>query len=180
MLVTRFHEVLCQQHVLYGDETPYRVIESENERTYYWVYSTLKSIATPVVIYDFQESRARCVLKEFLKGFNGYIHCDGFSVYDNLPGILPVRCLAHIRRKLYEAIPKKQRDSDHPAVPVVKEIDKLFALERKWQPLEPEERLAKRQKEMRADFNRVFEMIDDISKAPKSKLAIAVNYARTC
>lgn len=53
----------------------------------------------PVVVYDYQSGRSRAYAEDFLTGYKGYLQCDGYSVYDNIEGIIPIGCWAHSRRK---------------------------------------------------------------------------------
>jgi transposase len=177
LLVDRFHQCLLEEDVAYADETPYRVIRSSNKKTYYWVFSSLKMIEHPVVIYHHDESRSHEVPQQFFKGFGGYLHCDGYSGYDTLPDVLPVRCLAHVRRKFFEAIPQKKGKKESLAAQVVQQMKKLFDLEKKWISLSPDERVMKRRLELRPAFNQVYDLIGTISAVPKSKLEKAVHYA---
>ena len=68
----------------------------------------------------------------FLADFKGFLHSDGYDAYNDLPNITRVGCLAHLRRKFHEAIPK----GDAPVrASKAKEgrnyCDKLFHLEKK-------------------------------------------------
>ncbi len=96
---------MWEEDVAYADETTYRVLNSNKESTFFWVFSNLSDSSTPLVISHHNETRKTAVSQDFLEEFTGYLHCDGYSVY-RLDGILRVRCLAHARRKFYEAIPK--------------------------------------------------------------------------
>lgn len=100
-----------KEDVAYADETTYRVLNSNKESTVFWVFSNLSDSSTPLVISHHNETRKTAVSQDFLKGFTGYLPCDGYSVYSSLDGILPVRCLAHARRKFYETIPKTKTTS---------------------------------------------------------------------
>ncbi len=46
---------------------------------------------------------------EFLSGFKGLLHCDGYSAYGRIEDVVLVCCLAHCRRKFYEAVPTGRR-----------------------------------------------------------------------
>ncbi|NQZ40837.1 MAG: transposase [Moritella sp.] len=69
-----------------------------------WVYRSNEYTAKPVVIYDYQPSRARRCPKAFLMGFSGYLQCDGYSAYEKIDDIIPVGCWAHARRKFHDAL----------------------------------------------------------------------------
>lgn len=46
---------------------------------------------------------------EFLSGFKGLLHCDGYSAYGRIEDVVLVCCLAHCRRKFYEDVPTGRR-----------------------------------------------------------------------
>lgn len=76
-----------------------------------WVYRSNEVSKQPVVIYDYQPGRSRKSLTSFLQGFEGYLQCDGYRVYDNVEGMLPVGCWAHTRRKCDEALRAEKKSS---------------------------------------------------------------------
>jgi transposase len=86
---------------LQADETPVLCQTEEksgrNHKAYLWEYSRPGG----PVVFDFQMSRARSGLAEFLKGFQGKLQSDGYAAYDKLgEGITYVGCLTHARRGL--------------------------------------------------------------------------------
>lgn len=89
------------------DETTIRVQTSEKKgathQGYYWVlYDNLNR----TVLFNYDPSRKKETPQRLLKGYRGYLQCDGFSGYDNfddVDGITLVGCLAHARRKFHEA-----------------------------------------------------------------------------
>ena len=177
LLVQRFQQELNQESIAYADETTYRVLESQQEKNYYWVFSSSLISPRPVVIYHHSESRKREVPANFLGEYQGYLHCDGYAGYDQLSGVSPVRCFAHIRRKFHEASPKTKSDKVHPADRVLQQFKAIFTLEQIWKELTPEERLEKRETELRKLVDQLYELIEDIQAVPKSKLDKAVEYA---
>ncbi len=89
------------------DETTIRVQTSEKKgathQGYYWVlYDNLNR----TVLFTYDPTRKKETPQRLLKGYQGYLQCDGFSGYDNfddVDGITLVGCLAHARRKFHEA-----------------------------------------------------------------------------
>lgn len=57
-----------------------------------WVFHSLRENEKPVVVYHSSLSRARPVIEEVLTGFTGYLHCDDYSAYQNIPRITTVAC----------------------------------------------------------------------------------------
>ncbi len=177
MVAKRFQVYLNQEDILHGDETTYRVIESAKSDTYYWQFCTGKESLHPIVYYHHDESRSGEVPKDFLKDFTGYLHCDGYTGYNALTQTKLVYCFAHARRKFLEAIPKGAKTSEMPAVKAVNQFKKWFALEKKWEKISHQERLVKRQEELRPLVDNFYSWLDELTPVPKSKLDKAVQYA---
>ncbi|MBK9391755.1 MAG: transposase [Bacteroidetes bacterium] len=63
---------------LQADETPIRVLESENpgstHRGYYWVYQDPQE---RLVLFDYRQGRGREGPTEILKNFKGHLQTDG-------------------------------------------------------------------------------------------------------
>ena len=51
-----------------------------------WLYGSGNDGLPPIRLYDYQLSRGGYHAKEFLKGFSGYLTCDGFGGYNKLKG----------------------------------------------------------------------------------------------
>jgi len=66
-----------------------------------WLYRTGD---IPIVLYDYQPTRAGEHPKHFLTGFQGYLQVDGYSGYHQVLDVTLVGCWAHARRKLDEAL----------------------------------------------------------------------------
>lgn len=168
---------LIQQDVLHCDETSYRVIESETAKTYYWVAQSSKHHNQQVVLYHHHQSRGGQVIKDYLKGYKGYVHCDMWSAYPQLPNATLVGCFAHVRRKFYDAIPQQKMKETPFSVLAVDKIDALFQLEQEWADLSIPDRLEKRQKVLKPALEEFFEWIGTIDALPKSILGKAIEYA---
>lgn len=136
------------------DETPVQVMKEpgrpNTSRSYMWVFRG----GTPehrVVEYHYHPTRSGDVPMEVLAGYQGYVQSDGYEGYEELgrqPGVIPVGCWAHARRKYYEAkVVSKHSES---AAEALIWIDKIFEIERKLraQDLAPEEFAQKRREEV--------------------------------
>ena len=58
------------------------------------------------MFYDWHMSRGEKAAASMLSGFRGRLQCDGYKVYQTLSakeGFTLVGCMAHVRRKFYEA-----------------------------------------------------------------------------
>jgi transposase len=91
---------------LHADDTSVRV-QGETSKGHLWVY--VGDELHPHIVYDFTLGRRAERPRECLQPFQGYLHADGYSGYDQLFGTqrVEVGCWAHARRYFYEA-----RDTD--------------------------------------------------------------------
>ncbi|MBU3090180.1 IS66 family transposase [Clostridium gasigenes] len=100
-------EELLKTHYIQADETTLKVIEAKGKESkskkYMWLYKSAGS-KSPIILYDYQKTRAGSCPKYFLKGFSGYLQTDGYSGYNSVENIKRFYCLAHIRRKYHEII----------------------------------------------------------------------------
>ena len=87
--------------MLHADETPLTVLDSKKTKNYLWLFQTTERAKKPVILYHHNEYRSAAVPTNFLKGFTGYLHCDAYAAYSNIPNIRTVRCLSHARRKFF-------------------------------------------------------------------------------
>ncbi len=56
-----------------------------------------------IVLYDYQNSRARSCPVAFLGDYDGYLQTNGYGVYDGLHRVTNVGGFAHARRKFMDA-----------------------------------------------------------------------------
>jgi transposase len=119
------------------DETPIQVINSEKAATSeHWMWVR---VAGPprerMILFDYDASRSSTVAARLLEGAHGTIQSDGYSAYDQvakLHGLVHCGCLAHARRKFFEAIkalPKKEQKTATAAHEAVRRIDDLYKIE---------------------------------------------------
>lgn len=119
------------QHYLMADETPIKVLDRDKKqathRGYYWAYyDPLGKIA----LFEYRPSRGREGPNDFLQDYRGILQTDGYNVYDHLrqkEHITHAACMAHARRKFYEA---RRHDPDR-ANKAMDFIGKLYAIEKK-------------------------------------------------
>ncbi len=180
----QMHEELLKREVLMSDETPCQVLKEEGKKptskSYMWVHRTGNDGLAPIILYDYQSSRKGEHAVNFLKGFQGYHHCDGFSGYTKLKDVTRCACLAHIRRKFFEAIPKQKQA---PGVHAVAEYgvaycNKLFKLEESFKELTPDERKQKRLEEEKPILDAFLCWINQQDPPRGSKLYQAITYAK--
>jgi len=109
-LMDCLHDDLMASSYIHCDETVVQVLKEPGRRaesqSYMWVRVNGGS-NHPIVLFDYDPSRAGSVAFRLLKGFNGYLQTDGYDGYaaiGKLPGITHVGCMAHARRKFDEAL----------------------------------------------------------------------------
>jgi len=129
-LVKAMQQHLLSEHSLCADETRVQVLDegdNPSSNSQMWVYRSNDVSQQPVVIYDYQAGRSRACAEEFLAGYQGYLQCDGYSVYDGIDGIIPVGCWAHARRKYDEALKaeSKNKGRAHKAISFISQLYKL-------------------------------------------------------
>ena len=131
-----FGRELLKRTFLMADETPVQVLKEAGRRaetkSYMWLYRTGEDEGPPIVLYKYSETRAGYNAADFLKGFTGYLMCDGYSGYNLVKSAKRCSCWAHVRRYLLDAVPKgRNNDYTLPAVQGVLYVDRLFDQEKK-------------------------------------------------
>lgn len=177
------HLVACE--VLHADETTLQVLnipgKTAQSKSYMWLYRTSGDAAHPIVLYEYQPDRKAERPKEFLAGFKGYLHADGYAGYHGLgENITVVGCWAHARRKFDEAVkslPKgKQKGSSAQIGQAY--CSKLFEMERQLQTLSPEKRYKKRLELEKPVLDALLGWLETRNAAPKSALGKALHYLK--
>ncbi len=152
----RLHDHLLLGKIIQADETTLRVINDGRDGTpksYMWVYQQGDYQSEhPIVLYDYQPTRAGQHAKNFLEGFSGYLQVDGFPGYHVLQtadgSILLVGCMAHARRKFdeaFKALPKESKKKPGMAQMAINKIARLYTIEKQIKNLTPEQRFLIRQ-----------------------------------
>ena len=97
----RMYEHLLKNDILHADETTLQVLHepgrSAESTSYLWLYRTGRE-GPPIILYEYQTTRASKHPAKFLKEFKGYLHVDGYPGYNGLPNITLVGCWAHYPR----------------------------------------------------------------------------------
>jgi len=185
-----FHAELLQNAILHADETTLQVLHEDGrkatQKSYVWVYSTSGDTRRPVVLYDYQPSRVGECASNFLDGFTGKLHTDGYDAYHCKlpPEIIVAGCWAHMRRKFTDtlkSIPEDVRDKN-PAKIGLDYCNRLFALEADFtkQALDFEERQRVRLEKSRPIAEAFFAWArteNTRNPIPKSFFGMALTYA---
>ena len=176
-------QALLRQSILHADETTLQVLKESGRpatsKSYMWVYQTSR-YDTPILIYEYQESRAGKHPKAFLKDFQGYLHVDGYSGYQSLENITLVGCMAHVRRYFHEAYTALgENGKDTLTETGLAYCHQLFEFEQESKKLDLKERFEYKMKVMKPVFESFYQWVVDLSSQvlPKSRLGIAIQYA---
>ena len=204
-LFERMHELLIQRDLIHADETTCQVLREEGKAaesiSYMWIYLSGNDGLPPIILYDYQAGRAGRYAQQFLEGFHGMLQCDGYQGYNKVDNVLLVCCLAHCRRKFYEAIPAERRkklklldinseeEIKEPLLPKKEEIpgmipaevglaycNKLFFLEKQFRDLTPEERKDRRQETEMPVWESFYAWLEQLNPVKRSKLEKAEYY----
>ena len=146
-LAAALKDFILSHGVLHADETPVALLapgRGKTKKAYVWVYRTTNFVTRRAVLYDFTLSRAGDNPRRVLGEFNGTLVTDDFSGYHALhrQGITAAFCMAHARRKLFEA---NELNGSEIAGQAVAWIAKLYEIEREVKDLGDEDRLLARQ-----------------------------------
>lgn len=202
----RLHVKLLQREVIHADETTCQVLREDGKTaqstSYMWIYTSGTDGLPGIVMYEYQPGRGGIYPQEFLAGFHGLLQCDGYQGYNKVEDVLLVCCMAHCRRKFFEALPAERKktlkllDINSPEAlkePIIPQTDldkyipaeigvaycnKLFYLEREFKNLSPDERKAKRLEQEVPIWDSFFNWINTLNPTKGSKLQKAVNYTQ--
>ena len=149
-LVDRLATLLLERSVLHADETPVKQLDpgrGKTKRAYLWAYrSNVLETGPPIVVFDYQPSRAGQHVKNFLSAWRGHLMVDDFGGYKALfaDGVTELGCFAHARRKFFDL------NADQPN-PIAQEalcrIAALYAIEAEGRDLTVEARTVVRQEQ---------------------------------
>ena len=190
---------LIMEHIKTGttmnmDETTVRVLKyknrTENEnrkKSYVWL-----GIGGPknkkAVIYRYYESRNAKFIKPFINGFKGWLQTDEYPGYETAlkehsllypdDKIIHAACLAHVRRKFFDA---SLNGKSPGAGKAVKYIQLIYKKEEELieMNLSPEELVSKRKELIKPVFDEFHEWLLEMEPKvpPTLKFGRAINYA---
>ncbi len=184
-LVEAMKEYLLRQEVLHADETTLQVLREEGKsaesHSYLWLYRTGRG-TSPAVVYDYQRTRGGEHPRNFLAGFSGYLHVDGYPGYHKVQGVKLVGCWAHARRKYDEAIKSAPPETNGLATTAGQGLaycNQLYTIEHDLAEVSPEERCSERQKRSKPVLDAYYAWLKQQRSRtlPKSMLGQAIAYS---
>jgi hypothetical protein len=171
---------LLAREVLHADETTVQVLnepgKTAQSKSYMWIYRTSGDTDRHIVLFEYQPSRKAEYPAEFLKGFKGYLHTDGYAGYHKLNGVTVVGCWVHMRRYFEKTI-KASEVPESSAHEAIRRIGALFHLEDVWQKLPPDERHKLRLEKSKPLAEEFFAWLSTLRILPKSVMGEAISYA---
>jgi hypothetical protein len=183
----RLHERLLELDILHADESSLQVLHepgrSAQTKSFMWLYRSGRD-GPPIVLFEYQPTRKGEHPKRFLPEFAGYLQVDGYSGYHDVKLATLVGCWAHARRGFVDAlnvVPNERRDDPkHLSNIALKQIGKLYHIERELGDATPDERNAARNERSRPILNEFKVWLDRESSLalPRSKIGEAITYCR--
>ena len=172
---------LLAEPAIHADETPLKVINAEKATSYMWVYccgTDALGSNTNIVLFDYHNSRrAQCAI-DFLDGYQGYLHVDGYKAYESTQATL-VACLAHIRRQFIDVKKLQGKKKTGKVDVALSLIGKLYAIEKRIKGKSVEEKFAMRQSQSQPIVATLYHWLTEHKDKipPKSKLGEAISYS---
>ncbi|HBU12930.1 MAG TPA: IS66 family transposase [Clostridiales bacterium] len=175
----RFKGKLLEHDVLSSDDTGVQVLreagKTPQSKSSMWLYRTGGYTKTPVAFYEYQPGRSGEHPDNFLKGWSGFCHTDGYAGYHKIEKVTCVGCWAHVRRKFNDAF-KIAKAPDSPSKTGLDYCDRLFALEREFAKMTPDERFKAREKLSKPLAEEFFAWAQAVSTPPGLAITRAVTY----
>jgi len=174
---------LLTAEVILADETVVQVLKEPGKtpqsESRMWVYCTGSGCGPPIILFEYQPTRAGEHPKKFLEGTKPgfFLHTDGYAGYNSVKDAVHCGCWAHLRRKFNDALPKTV-DKSGKALEGLSFCQELFKLEEKWAALTADDRLRQRQEHSQPVVDAFFAWLETVNALQGSKLAEAVTYAR--
>lgn len=183
-LITPLYEVLKRKilasNYIHADETGIKVLDKDKKGSTHkgWFWAYLNSVDR-LALFDYQPTRGREAPYEILKKYEGYLQVDGYTVYNvfaqNIK-IIILYCMAHARRKFFEAQPN---DAVNSAIGL-EYCQRLYAIERdmKDRSLTVDQVLAERQLKSKPILDEFYQWMKNLlpEVLPKSAIGIAITY----
>lgn len=171
--------------VIQMDETSLQVLNEEGRaaetKSYMWVMRG-GDAERKLTLFHYSPTRNSTVPLNLLKDFKGFLQTDGYEGYSKAVAeykLTHVGCLAHIRRKFFDALKsdKKSKTAAH----ALKIITRIYSVEKKLRDenLLPDELVKKRKEEVVPILDGFKAWLDEkqVYITPSSDSGKAVNYA---
>jgi len=180
LLEQALKQAVLEGDILYTDDSiiPLQVKgRGKVQKARLWAYVRGGS-DPPLTVYDFSHDRSKKRPLDFLGDYQGYVHADAYSGYDELfrrEGVIEVGCWVHARRHFDEAVSSRKIE----ATEIMARIGQLYKIEAECAELSPEQRLMVRQERSQPLLASLFKRIEELKAQtlPSEPLRKAVDYA---
>ena len=195
-LINVLRDELLDRPYLLMDETAVQVLKEPGKapesKSQLWAQMSAGP-EPPIVLFEYDPTRAGEVPKRLLAGFCGALHTDGYSGYAPVvreQNLVHLACWAHARRGFVEVLKSlglnpKKLPANPPAkarraLYALQHIRTLYAIERRLRDKPPDERRAVRQAESVPVLNKLRAWLDNAHAKilPSGKLGKAMGYLR--
>jgi transposase len=187
-LINLAKEQLLLAPIIYADETRNQILKGTGKaattKSYTWVFMRDDADGPKVIIYEVGPSRGHEVPLKFLEDYAGFLHTDGYEVYETLaekmPGIKLIGDWVHARRKFHDVIKALPKDfkGEVKAQVALDLIDELFRIERDMDEITLDERKRIRQERSKPVTERLKAWADNTAPyvPPKGLTGKAIAY----
>jgi hypothetical protein len=145
-LYERMHQLLIRREIIMADETGLQVLRETDRpatvKSFMWLYRSGRD-GPPIVLFDYQTTRAAKHPEKFLEGFSGYIITDAYAGYSNLSSVIHCSCWSYARRYFFDVtklLPQKLQGKPCDAQTGLDFCNRLFDVERELVNTDPKER----------------------------------------
>jgi transposase len=137
ILYDRLRQILLEQAVIFSDDTTVKVVGDNKSKSYMWLYGCgadspegkiVGSDIPNIVLFDYNSGRGGQVICDYLEGYDGYMHADGYPGYHKTHATI-VGCWAHARRKFTDAQKAMGKHKSGKINWAINHIKKLYRVE---------------------------------------------------
>lgn len=172
-------ESILQSDYIQVDETTLKIADKPGKCRTGYVWAVRDAINKGVFFYYSSGSRTQAIVLSLLRNYRGALQTDGYeaySIYESKQGVLPLACMAHVRRKFENALatnPEAQIALDFIAL--------LYRLEHNLQEKGADIETIRQERETKA-----YPILQEMERwmqttyykyPPKDKLSEAIKYA---
>lgn len=186
-IINLMEEDILESGYVQADETRVQVLneagKSAESKSYMWVRSRNGPQVKPITIFEYDPTRGGEVAKRLFADYQGYLQADAYGGYNAIcsqKGIIRLGCMAHCRRKFFEAA-KASKKGAGLANEAIEMIRKLYEIEEAIKDKKIEERHQTRIEKSKPILDEFRKWLDDNMGRvpPQSQLGMALSYAHS-
>jgi transposase len=171
----RLLAIIAASEIVQADETSLKM-QRPNKRGFVWTF-----LADDLIAYRFADSRSGDTPLQVLGGTSGTLVVDGYTGYSrvtDVDGRDRAGCLAHVRRKIFDALSSAPTEARH-GLELILEVYRVEHEAKARHLVRSSEHLAMRQTRSRAAMDQLHGwLVEEQPKhLPKGPLGSAISYA---